>query len=215
MPPRIVEFNEVLDKRWHQPSVPARPPSLLSVNCESRSEALQHYQRIFCGKPSEYWGDLQIFYFFSFESDSLYLPDLNIFQKLQSVLSSNRTRKDLERVRWIVLDEYSMLLHYGGPGVVLDGRRLARLLRKCSSLQGFTIRAGMGSECPMKCENPSCRKIVRLVQSDGAILPAPREEGWFEAYVRQCLEDIKQEHSTYKVPLFRPEGRLGKELMRN
>lgn len=213
MPPRIVEFSEGLAKKWYRTRTPARVPATLSVNREARDEALLHYRLIFHGQSKEYMDNLKAFYFFSFEFDALYLPAHNIFQTLQAVLSSNRTRKDLECVKWIILDEYSMLLHYGGPGVVFDGRRLARLLRKCRGLQGFTIRAGMGSECPLKCGNPSCRKIVRLVQPDGAILPAPKEEGWFEGYVRQCLEDIKQEHPNYRVPDFKADGRLGRELL--
>jgi len=54
---------------------------------------------------------------------------------------------------------------------------------------------------------------VRIILSDGSIVPAPRVEGWFDVYVRQCLEDIKKESPDYRIPKLEAEGRLGSELL--
>jgi hypothetical protein len=96
-----------------------------------------------------------------------------------------------------------MLLHYGGPGVVFDGHRLARLLRKCRSLQGFVVKAGIGPGCALGCEY-GCRELVRVVYLGGDIRPPPREDGWFREYVKDCLEEAWDKEA--QIPWFRVEG---------
>jgi hypothetical protein len=233
--PRTLEFHhDPATNRFRTRGHPI--PVVLHISRESRAEGLAHYALAFrtpadnnnnsssssssfprhCSSSSSFGfgfgfgadpADRRAFDYVAFDRDALHVPAQNLFQTLQQVLSGAQTRASLERVRWLVLDEFSMLLHYGGPGVVFDGHRLARLLRKCRSLQGFVVRAGVGPDCALGCEY-GCRELVRVVYLGGDIRPPPREDGWFREYVKTCLEEVWTKGA--EIPWFRVEGLLGR-----